>query len=217
MPDRPTALFLDIGGVLATNGWDRRMRLRAADRFDLDFNEFDERHHLIFDAYELGRLSLDDYLERVVFYEPRPFSREAFKSFMFAQSQPLPAMLDLVGQLKTSYRLRTAAISNEGRELSEYRIEALRLARFVDFFVCSCFVHCRKPDEEIYRMALDIGQVLPEQTIYIDDRPMFVEAARSMGMHGIHHQSVETTRASLARCGLSAPRAPALEAQALRK
>jgi putative hydrolase of the HAD superfamily len=209
MAARPTALFLDIGGVLATNGWDRSMRRRAAEKFDLDFNEFDERHHLIFDAYELGRLSLDEYLERAVFYELRPFSREAFKSFMFAQSQALPAMIELVWQLKSRYRLQTAAISNEGRELSEYRIQALRLPRLIDFFVCSCFVHCRKPDIEIYRMALDIGQVAAEQTIYIDDRAMFVEAGRSVGMYGIHHVNAETTRANLARCGLTAPRAPA--------
>jgi putative hydrolase of the HAD superfamily len=209
MPTPPTALFLDIGGVLATNGWDRNMRRRAAAHFDLDFDEFDERHHLIFDAYELGRLSLDEYLQRVVFHEPRRFSQEAFKSFMFAQSQALPAMIDLVWQLKNRYRLRTAAISNEGRELSEYRIQALRLPRLIDFFVCSCFVHCRKPDLAIYRMALDIGQVTAEQAVYIDDRAMFVETARSVGMYGIQHVSAEATRASLARCGLEASRAPA--------
>jgi putative hydrolase of the HAD superfamily len=206
MTGLPTALFLDIGGVLATNGWDRSMRRRAAGHFGLDFSEFDERHHLTFDAYELGRLSLDEYLEHVVFYEPRRFSREAFKSFIFAQSQPLPAMMELVGQLKARYRLRTAAISNEGRELTEYRIQALRLGRFIDFFVCSCFVHCRKPELEIYRMALDIGQVTPEQAVYIDDRALFVEVARGLGMHGIHHVSPDTTRAGLARCGLTLPR-----------
>lgn len=209
MPAEPRALFVDIGGVLATNGWDRSMRRRAAEKFALDFREFDERHHLIFDAYELGRVSLDEYLARVVFHEPRPFSREAFTSFLFAQSQAFPSMIELVWQLKSRYRLRTAAISNEGRELSEYRIQAFRLARVIDFFVCSCFVHCRKPEREIYRMALDIGQVAPEQTVYLDDRPMFVEAARSVGMYGIDHVNPETTRDRLARCGLSVPRAPA--------
>jgi putative hydrolase of the HAD superfamily len=207
-----TALFLDIGGVLATNGWDHNMRRRAAERFGLDLEELSERHYLTFDKYEEGRLTLDDYLDRTVFHKPRPFSREAFTAFMFAQSQPFPAMIALVRKLKTCYSLKTAAVSNEGRELTQYRIQALGLASFIDYFICSCFVHCRKPDAEIYRMALDVGQVTPEQTVYIDDRPLFVEVARSLGMRGILHTGVETTRASLAECGLSLPRAAAVAA-----
>ena len=79
-----TTLFLDIGGVLLTNGWDRQARRLAAERFQLDHGEFDERHHLTFDTYEEGKLSLDEYLDRVVFFGERAFSREAFKAFMFS-------------------------------------------------------------------------------------------------------------------------------------
>ena len=208
MPTTPiTALFLDIGGVLATNGWDRSMRRRAAEHFGVDWDELNERHHLSFDLYEVGRLSLDEYLAQVVFYEPRPFSPEAFKAFMLAQSQPFPAMIDLVRRLKVRYGLKTAAISNEGRELTDYRIGALGLASFIDFFVCSCFVRCRKPNPEIYQTALDLGQVPVEQVAYIDDRVMFVEVARRLGMRGIHHTSLATTRAGLAQHGLVLPRA----------
>jgi len=86
-PETPpvTTLFLDIGGVLLTNGWDRKARQLAAETFHLDHSEFDERHHLTFDTYEEGKLSLDEYLDRVVFCEERPFSREAFKAFMFSR------------------------------------------------------------------------------------------------------------------------------------
>ena len=200
---RPTALFLDVGGVLLTNGWDRRMRSKAAEIFHLDQEEMDERHHLTFDTYELGKLTLDEYLNRMVFYTERSFSREDFKAFMFEQSQPFHEMIDLVRRLKTTYGLRVAVVSNEGRELTTYRIRKFGLEEFVDFFIASSFVHLRKPDADIYRIALDVAQVPVEEAVYIEDRGMFVEVARGMGIRSIHHTGFDTTRASLASLGLS--------------
>jgi putative hydrolase of the HAD superfamily len=202
-PAKISTLFLDIGGVLLTNGWDRHSRRHAAEKFDLDFPEMDERHHLTFDTYEEGKLSLEDYLTRVVFYEQRSFTREDFKAFMFAQSQPLPEMLELIQKIKDNYALEVGAVSNEGRELTVFRIKKFNLKSFIDFFVSSCFVHFRKPDEDMYRMALDIAQATPEQSVYIDDRPMFVEVARGLGINGIIHVDHETTRAALAELGLA--------------
>lgn len=200
---RLSTLFLDIGGVLLTNGWDRIARKKAADHFELDREEMDENHHLTFDTYEEGKLSLDEYLNRLVFYQPRPFSRESFKEFMYAQSQPLPDMLEFVRGLKRRYGLHTTAISNEGRELTIHRIRTFDLTRIIDAFVSSCFVHFRKPDPDIYRMALDISQVPPEESVYIDDRRMFADVAETLGIRGIHHTSFEATRDALAQWGLT--------------
>jgi len=193
-----------IGGVLLTNGWDHNARRRAAQTFDLDYGEMDERHHLTFDTYEEGKLSLKEYLDRVVFFEDRPFSRDEFKSFMFAQSQPYPEMISLIRTLKARYNLKVAAVSNEGRELTIYRIQKFDLGSFMDFFVSSCFVHYRKPDADIYRIALDIAQVSPEQVAYLEDRTMFVNIAQGLGIQGILHTSYESTQAALAALGLSA-------------
>ena len=196
-------LFLDIGGVLLTNGWDHTMRQQAAEKFGLDYEEMNERHHLTFDTYEAGKLSLDEYLDRVVFCRERHFTHEVFKEFMFAQSQPYPQMIKLTESLKARYRLKVAAVSNEGRELTAFRIKKFELGTFIDFFVSSCFVHYRKPDPDIFRMALDMAQVSPEHVVYIEDRPMFVEVACSLGLHAIHHINMETTRAALADLGLT--------------
>jgi putative hydrolase of the HAD superfamily len=198
-----TTLFLDIGGVLLTNGWDRNIRIRAAEKFGLDQDEMNERHHLTFDIYEEGKLSLDEYLTRVVFYKERSFSPEDFKAFMYAQSQPFPEMINLMQTLKFQLGLQVAAVSNEGRELSVYRVQQFKLGTFIDFFISSCFVHYRKPDADIYRIALDIAQVIPQQVIYIDDRPMFVEVALSLGIKGIIHTGIENTRKALEDLGLS--------------
>lgn len=197
-----TALFLDVGGVLLTNGWDRNARREAAGTFHLDMAEMDERHHLTFDTYEEGKLSLNEYLERVVFYEPRPFNVQDFKEFMFSRSQPFTDMIDYVKLLKQRYQLHVAVISNEGRELMEYRIAKFGLEEFVDFFIVSSFVHFRKPDKDIYKIALDVAQIPVENGVYIDDREMFVQVATSLGVHGVHHKGLKETQSQLACLGL---------------
>ena len=198
------ALFLDLGGVLLTNSWDRDCRRRAAERFQLDLDDLNERHHQTFNTYEEGKIDLDCYLDRVVFNEARKFSRQEFKQFIFAQSQPYPQAIKLMKDIKQTHNLLVAAVSNDARELVAYRVATFALKSLVDIFVCSCFVHCRKPDEDIFRLALDVAQVLPTQVIYVDDRRLFVEVANKLGIHGIHHLGLESTRAALAELGLDA-------------
>ncbi|MBE0617262.1 MAG: HAD family phosphatase [Proteobacteria bacterium] len=199
-----TTLFLDIGGVLLTNGWDHTMRREAAEHFGIDYEEMNERHHLTFDAYEEGKLALDRYLDRVVFHRERSFSRDDFRTFLFARSRPFEEVIRYFQALKDRFGLRVAAVSNEGRELTIHRIRTFGLGALIQFFVSSCFVHLRKPDEDIYRMALDIAQARPEEVLYVDDRAMFVEVARGLGIRGHHHTGLDSTRRELAAWGLSA-------------
>jgi len=188
-----TTIFTDIGGVLLTNGWDRQARKKAIQLFKLDADETEERHHLTFDTYEVGKLSLDEYLERVVFYEKRNFTKKHFRQFMFSQSKPIPEMMEMLAHLKKQHHLKIAVVNNEGSELNEHRIKTFKLKRFVDFFISSCYVHFRKPDKDIFRIALSTAQVKPEQVIYLEDRPMFVQVAQSLGIRGIHHIDHKTT------------------------
>ena len=197
-----STLFLDIGGVMLTNGWDRKARQSAAQAFNLDLTEMEERHHLTFDTYEEGKLSLDEYLKRLVFYQERSFTAEQFRDFMFKQSEPFPKMIDLIKKLKEKYGLKVAVISNEGRELTIFRIQKFGLNEFVDFFISSCFLHLRKPDTDIFRMALDISQVSADQVLYIEDRPMFIKVAEELGIRGIHHVDFCSTVSRLEVFGL---------------
>ncbi|HVB58534.1 MAG TPA: HAD family phosphatase [Candidatus Acidoferrales bacterium] len=197
-----TCVFLDVGGVLLTNGWDHHARKRAATTFKLEWSEMENRHHLTFDTYEEGKLTLQEYLGRVVFYQKRPFTRAQFRRFMFAQSKPYAEMIELVAQLKVRHGLKVAVVSNEARELNEYRIRKFQLARFVDCFVSSCFVHVRKPDADIFRLALDIVQAPARQVIYIENTPMFVQIAEGLGIRSILHTDYKSTCAQLASFGL---------------
>jgi len=199
-----TCLFLDIGGVLLTDGWDHHARRRAAKAFQLDFAEMEERHHLVFDTYELGKLTLKDYLSRVVFHQKRPFTHTQFWEFMTEQSKPFPQMIELIRKLKARYQLRIGVVSNEGRELNAYRIEKFKLGGIVDFFISSCFVHLHKPDADIFRLALDIAQTPAQQIVYIENTAMFVQVAEGLGMCGILHTDYQSTRTQLAALGLQA-------------
>lgn len=202
MQKKITTLFTDIGGVLLTNGWDRQARGEAAVLFNLDSVDLEERHHLTFDTYEVGKLTLDEYLERIVFFEERSFSYDDFKEFMFKKSLPYLEMIQLICELKKKYNLKVAVISNEGRELNQYRINTFKLNEFVDFFVSSSFVHFRKPDADIFKVAIDISQSDVETSLYIDDRMLFVQVAEGLGLRGIHHSSYEDTKMQLAAYGL---------------
>jgi HAD superfamily hydrolase (TIGR01509 family) len=197
-----TCMFLDIGGVLLTDGWDHHARKRAATNFKLELAEMEERHQLNFATYEEGKISLEEYLGRVVFTQKRPFTRAQFRRFMFAQSKPYPEMIGLIAQLKVRHGLKIAVVSNEGRELNAYRIRKFKLDGFVDSFISSCFVHVRKPDADIFRLALDIAQAPARQVIYIENTPMFVQIAEGLGIRSILHMDYRSTCAKLASLGL---------------
>jgi len=188
-----STIFTDVGGVLLTNGWGRSGRKKAIEVFNLDPVETEERHHLTFDTYEVGKLSLDEYLDRVVFYQERNFSKDDFRGFMFEQSQPYPEMIELLQLLKAKYNLKIAVVNNEGRELNDYRIKKFNLHSFADFFISSSFVHFRKPDADIFRIAVDVAQVAVNEIVYIDDRPLFVQVAESLGLKGIVHTNYDNT------------------------
>ncbi|MGZ4996543.1 MAG: HAD family hydrolase [Methylobacter sp.] len=198
-----TCLFVDIGGVLLTNGWDHNLRKQAATDFKLDWSEMESRHHLNVNVYEEDKLTLKEYLARVVFHEERPFTPAQFRDFMFAHSQPYPDMIELITQLKIRYGLKIVVISNEAREINEYRIKKFKLDAFVDFFVSSCYVHLRKPDKDIFRLALDIAQVPSKQIAYIENTSLFVQVAESLGIRSILHTDYKSTCEKLAALGLT--------------
>ena len=180
-----TTLFLDIGGVMLSNGWGHVSRKLAAETFHLNYDDMQSRHKLTMVTYELGKLTLHEYLKRVVFYEKRDFTPDQFRDFMFTQTTPYMEMIEYIKQLKEKYKLKIAVINNEGRELNDYRIMKFQLNSFADFFISSCFVHLRKPDADIFRLALDIAQVRAEHAVYIEDLQMFVDVAGDLGIQCI--------------------------------
>ena len=198
-----STLFWDMGGVFLTNGWDTHSRALAVQQFGLDPDEFAERHHQALEPFEKGEISLDEYLDRTVFSRPRRFTREAFRDFMFAQSKVLPECKELVDRLAQAGRWEMIALNNESRELNTYRIETFHLRQDFDLFLSSCYVRMRKPDMEIYRLALDVTQRAPTECVFIDDRSINLEPAAALGIHTIHYQSATQLSADLRELGVA--------------
>ena len=195
MSKRIKILFSDIGGVLLTNGWGHESRMAAAKKFNIDYGEMDILHDFIFNVYEMGKISLDDYLDTVVFREKRDFSKEEFKEFMFAQSIELPGTLSWLIKWKNEHEnVKVISMNNEPKDLNQYRIQKFKLHDFFDAFVSSCEVGMRKPDPGIYLLGLGIAQAKPEECIYFDDRIMLVEAAKKVGIKAYHHTDFESTK-----------------------
>jgi putative hydrolase of the HAD superfamily len=197
-----TTLFWDIGGVILTNGWDRGSRKEAAATFHLDWEEFQDRHDLCFPAFDCGQITLNEYLDRTLFYRPRPFSREEFTAFMFAQSKEYPDTRAVLDKVTKTQKYFVGAINNEPLELNQYRIEAFDLRRNFLVFFSSCYVHSRKPEEAIFRVALEVTQRPAEQCLFIDDRPLNLERPGKLGMNTILLEGAEQLRLQLGKYGV---------------
>ncbi len=197
-----TTLFFDLGGVVLTNGWDRTSRRHCVESFGLDYEEFRDRHEFVADAFETGRLSIHEYLDRTVFYRERSFTREAFREGMLGESQPHPEALQVVADLAAAGRYFLATLNNESRELNEARIKKFELERYFQLFLSSGFLGVKKPDQAIYRMALQLTQSRPEECLFVDDRDLNLECAVTEGMHTIHYQNAGQLRKELVALGV---------------
>jgi len=201
MPD-VTALFCDVGGVILSNGWDRPARSAAAKKFGLDWEEFQDRHDLASPAFETGQITLDTYLQRTVFYRKRSFTREEFIDFIFGQSSELPESRAVLDEISKTGNYLLATINNEPRVLNEFRIQKFNLRRDFKGFFSSCYLGVRKPDEGIYKLALEVTQRTPEECIFIDDRELNLECARQMNMTTIHFRNAAQLRRDLVANGV---------------
>jgi putative hydrolase of the HAD superfamily len=199
-----TTLFWDNGGVILTNGWDRGSRQKAVEKFKLDWADFEDRHELLLNAFECGQATLEEYVRRTVFYRERPFTQEQFRQFMFEQSQALPETLDFLKKLAKTKRQMHAALNNESLEINDYRIRTFHLRDCFEAFFSSCYLGVRKPDREIYGLALKITQRDPGECVLIDDRGLNLECAREMGMHTIQFKDGAQLRAELGKLGVTA-------------
>lgn len=193
------ALFWDIGGVLLSNAWDRTERAKALQHFNIDPDEFHSRHEMLVSSFERGKITLDEYLERTIFYRERSFTPQAFREYMLGLSKPFPENLRFAQALHDSGKYFMGTINNESRELNYYRMEKFELRKIFRLFISSCFVGLRKPERDIYRLALETTQVPAEECCFIDDRALNLECAAKLGMHTIQIQSLEQLKADLAK------------------
>jgi putative hydrolase of the HAD superfamily len=195
-------IFFDIGGVLGTNGWDREQRKDAVVKFGLDEAEFQQRHEEVISQLEMGQLSVDEYLDFAVFYEPRQFSKDEFRDFVFAQSQPFPETIAIARAVAEGCTYWVMTLNNEGEDLNRYRIDKFGLHDIFDAYLSSCWLGLRKPTRKFYERAFGIAEADPALSVFIDDRPQNLHPAKEFGMHTIHYQTPEQLAADLRALGV---------------
>ncbi|MGB6305776.1 MAG: HAD family phosphatase [Acidobacteriaceae bacterium] len=194
------ATFWDCGGVLLTNGWDEHARERVAKHFGLNFDEFEKRHVPANNLWERGKITVHEYLRETVFYAPRAFSEDEFFSKMREVSRVLyPGMIEFLRELRAQGPRdnSTYMLSNESRELMEYRIPTFGLSGLFDAFLVSAYIALRKPEPAFFQCALDISQRQPDECVFIDDREENLEGARQVGIQGIRMKSPQQVIAEL--------------------
>ncbi len=199
-----TTILWDVGGVLLTNGWDHKERAAVLSHFGVDRDAFEQRHPNANDAWEKGLLTVEEYLDKTVFYEPRNFTAADFLEAMRAESKVLEdSALGILGPLAASESVTLGMLNNEARELNDFRIEKFGLRAYFDVFLSSCYVGLRKPDAHMYELALDVLQKDAREVAFVDDRAINVEAANALGIHGIQYCGAESLKTELERLGIS--------------
>ena len=200
--DRVSAIkhvFFDIGGVLGTNGWDREQRERAVERFNLDPEEFECRHEEVSGEWEEGRITIDEYLDITVLYAPRNFSRKEFVEFMYSQSVPDEAVVNIARALTGHARYTLMTLNNESDELNRYRIKRFGISDIFEAFLSSCWLGVRKPTRLFYERGLGIAQAEPASSLFIDNRQQNLTPASALGMSVILFTSAAQLRSDLER------------------
>jgi putative hydrolase of the HAD superfamily len=191
-------ILFDVGGVLLTNGWDHCERAVVLDQFQIDKAEFEKRHAGVNDAWERDALSVKEYLDATVFYDPRSFSHEELLAAICAQSVELPnGGLGILKELATSGRAMLGCLNNEARATNDYRFQQFGLSNYFDVSLSSCYVGLRKPGAAIYQRALDILGRPAKRILFIDDREENVAAAASAGMKTIRFDGADKLRQDL--------------------
>jgi putative hydrolase of the HAD superfamily len=196
-------ILWDVGGVLLTNGWDHCERADLFREFQIDRDDFESRHDQVNDAWEKGEISIGDYLDKTLFYEPRNFTRQQFIVRMKEMSQWLPhTAIEIVRSLAAEGEVKLAMVSNESRELMDHRIQEFGLRQDFSAFLVSAYVGLRKPDPKIFKLALDVTQSKPDETLFIDDRKENAAAAKALGIHGVHYEGPQRLQEEMTGLGI---------------
>jgi HAD superfamily hydrolase (TIGR01509 family) len=142
--------------------------------------------------FEEGRLTESEYYARF-FRDRRPIDADALRSCIREAYDWLDGMEALLVELHgRGYAMYALSNYSTWYEIIE---DKLRLSRFLDWRFVSCKTGVRKPDPEAYLTPVRTLQVAPQDCLFIDDRPVNVEAARDVGMDAI----LKTTDSELRR------------------
>lgn len=195
MPIR--AVIFDLGGVLLRTE-DRAPREQLARSLGMTYDELSQ---LIFNSESARSATLGKITKQAHWVKVRDMlklSRDEFTRVspaFWGGDKMDENLIAYLRSLRSKYR--TALLSNAWDDLRENIESRWKIADAFDEIIISSEIGIAKPDPLIYRIALERLGVDPEEVVFVDDFIENVEAARSVGMIGIHFTSPEQARLEL--------------------
>ncbi len=186
-------VILDLGGVILELDVEATIRAFAGLGFpQLKSADIILSEYPFFLEFETGRISREDFIEKLMEISGREFSKEKILDAWNAMLNGfLPESIELVMKLKNKYRLfllsNTNAIHKDfyNQQLTEgHGIK--NLDRIFEKVYYSHELKMRKPDAEIFRYVLDDAGINAGESLYIDDTLDHIKTAESLGIHSHH-------------------------------
>ncbi len=178
------AIFFDLGGVIVRTEY-QAPRERLAERLNMTYEDINK---IVFESdtarkASIGQISTEEHWEAVTRRLKRPASEtKSIREEFFAGDVVDRDLIGFIRSLRSRYK--TGVISNAWPDLRDYIVEN-KFDDAFDSLIISAEVGAMKPDAKIYQIALDQLKVQANESAFVDDMKVNVEASHALGMHGI--------------------------------
>ncbi len=198
---RSLVLF-DLGGVLVDVESDRLVH-QVSQLLGRAFDEVQAAiyHKELLLPFELGRIRARDYYDGLKRQLNLSWTYEQFVTAwngIFTENRDVTQIMH---RLRARHTLM--ALTNTNELHLGYIKTAFPALSIFDDWIASCDVGYRKPDPQIYFLALERAGVRAEAAVYIDDRPELVDAGRSIGLTAIRFENSRQLEQDLQAVGLN--------------
>jgi HAD superfamily hydrolase (TIGR01509 family) len=180
------AIIFDCFGVLTEDVW-------TAFCGRLDDRQAVQRAHELSHQRNKGFLSDEEFIEQVS--EATGKSPTDIKATLYGGLTKNNALLDLIGHLHQTYRI--GLLSNISSDWITQEFLTPKEQELFDTMVLSYEVGMTKPDPRIYLLTCERLRVAPKEALLIDDQPLYVEAARAEGLHGIVYEDMHSLKSQI--------------------
>jgi putative hydrolase of the HAD superfamily len=153
--------------------------------------------------YDLGRISSEEFGRRSMERLNVDLEMDLIQDIWSDIFHPVAGMEDLMTSLKGSYQL--VLLSNTNEWHFEHCHKTFAVVRLFEHLALSYRLGCRKPDREIFEKALAMADARPEETLYIDDIPAYVESARRLGVQAICFKDRDQLTDEMRSAGIACP------------
>lgn len=185
-------IIFDCFGVLTQDGWSKLLAQYGND-------ENREELSYLNKSVDRGIISFDEFDTKVA--ELAGISREEVIKILVKSYYPEEEVFYFINKLKKNYKV--GLISNISSPISDYLPKEYVEGLF-DEETLSYKAGVIKPSKEIFEMHLAKTGVKPEEAVFIDDREVNAEGAKSAGLHGIWYKNLKQLKEELEKLGVRA-------------